>query len=168
MVSRKYEGKHQQAVLHIQRSPVARTIFQLQVCFSICYRQRNAHTFILTFCSWRNRKQSKPACLRVGRGIAQYCQDCFCTGCTPQPWPALLSVLVPARGPCTPRSHSGTAWNRRTHSQIFALDMLKSKKLTNINKLTNRLTHKTRQKGRVNTTGKFANGNFTWFKCGAG
>lgn len=66
MVSRKYEGKHQQAVLHIQRSPVARTIFQLQVCFSICYRQRNAHTFILTFCSWRNRKQSKPACLRVG------------------------------------------------------------------------------------------------------
>lgn len=163
MVSRKYEGKHQQAVLHIQRSPVARTTFQLQVCFSICYRQRNAHTFMFL-----EEQKTKQTSLSQGRGIAQYCQDCFCTGCTPQPWPALLSVLVPARGPCTPRSHSGTAWNRRTHSQIFALDMLKSKKLTNINKLTNRLTHKTRQKGRVNTTGKFANGNFTWFKCGGG
>lgn len=78
-------------------------------------------------------QKTKQTSLSQGRGTAQYCQDCFCTGCTPQPWPALLSVLVPARGPCTPRSHSGTACNRRTHSQIFALDVLKNKKLTSTN-----------------------------------
>lgn len=160
-------------MLHIQGSPVARTIFQLQVRISIFYRQRNAHTFSLTFCSWKNRKQSKPACLRVGElhSTARIASALDAHPSHGLPCSVSWSLQGdPAHAGVTAALllHALPETGRPIVGFFCPWNMLKSKKLTNINKLTNRLTHKTRQNGRVNMIGNFTNGNFTWFKCGGG